>query len=378
VKNDIVLGAVDGGTVLGFLTALGTVAVLAEEGRDVTLRWLPGSRRAVLRAGGITDGRALAHLLCHMTHRDPPGVSPAEKMATTALLDRARALKLALAPGARRAKLEVAAPELLAEIEGLEEPEALGRIARAHARAAALYRSARMRAVPDPAVSLGRTLDCSAEEYGVFCRDAAEQVKGTGAKERRLADFAAAYGSMAGGEFGATPLCLVQGSGHQNFLETPGKLMTLVEPEDFEVALLEGTVTGKWAARERMSLRYEPWADRRHARMSEAPSSVPSLSLWAANLLAWNAVRMFPCLPGERRVRALGWREVEGRWRWRWPLWEPAVGADVIRSVLGLPGLWDGRGIRELGVTAVFETERYVVGEPPLCKTNLAVPKCVA
>jgi hypothetical protein len=375
--------------VLGFLAALGVLRVLADAGRSPTLRWVGARRQASVAGTGVEDAKSLAAWLHGRLWRKPVEIERVEAKRLEALCKRKWAFVKALDPTERRAKLAEHDPGLLAEIEGLSEPEAVERVAMASRRASSEYRAARLRVIVDPVVSLGERLECEVEEFASHCRDAlAAAVKAVedggreGLEEGRCwVDFCAAFGGPDGEGFVDTPLSLCRGAGNQNYLDIVNKLLCEVEIGDFEVALMEdGFEHGKWESRFGDTMRWEPNADRRHARSARAPGGIPKPSLWAANLLAFHGTRMIPCLPGGEP--ALGWRDVkrdrEVRTLWRWPLWEDAIGIDEVRSLLGHPRLWrDTDDLAAAGVSSVWETERIMLGKPPACPRIMGVPRPV-
>src|SRR5258706_15289188 len=82
---------------------------------------------------------------------------------------------------------------------------------------------------------------------------------------------------------------------------------------------------------------WAPIDTRRYALMDRDPtaSDNKSTTVWMANLLAYRALSLFPCAPGNRGLLAAGWTENRELGCFTWPLWEPRLRADTIRSLLG-------------------------------------------
>ncbi|HXG33313.1 MAG TPA: hypothetical protein VNJ11_08105 [Bryobacteraceae bacterium] len=235
----------------------------------------------------------------------------------------------------------------------------------------------------DPSVELGEDLNKPNAEFLAHIDRAAHQAS---ARDRRWADLVAAYGVADAAEpeerMSATPWALVSGSGHQHFLGSVAQLMTRCGAHHFERALF-----GPWLAEDKkFSLRLDLAEDRRYALMDRDPSADTPLTIWGANRLAFEALRLFPAMPVRGGIAVRAWRGGESsrgeNWRVRWPLWTPPAGAPVIGSLLSLPELWrdepESRSrLRTLGVHVVYESRRIKVGEGSNVKYNLTPPLAV-
>jgi hypothetical protein len=176
-------------------------------------------------------------------------------------------------------------------------------------------------------------------------------------------------------QIAVTPLRMVNGSGHQDYLpiireiaKNTGKThvaATLMEPWRF-------TDAGR-----NRSLRWDPSDKREYALRWDDPSTDPARVQLAANRLAIEAIPLFPIHPRATRAATVGFHLVkQGRrttTRFRWPIWQVNGGAstqgltlDAIRSLLELPQLAspsDHRAeLRQLGVQCVYESERLQDG----------------
>lgn len=233
---------------------------------------------------------------------------------------------------------------------------------------------------PDPVVSLGANLNVSDAEFRAFCADAATQ---SAARNRTSADFCAGFGAESGrndeSRMEATPLALIHGTGHQDFLGSAQELMVQCTADRVRRALLES-----WSFEdEKYSLRWDPFEDRRYALMAQdptAPGNKPR-TVWAANRLGFEALPLFPCVVSEAGTETLCVRKENGRTFWHWPLWRPFLTLDTVRSLLTLSELTHADAIavgrlRARGVTAVYRTERIAVGSGTQKYLNLtpAVP----
>ena len=225
--------------------------------------------------------------------------------------------------------------------------------------------------VPSPELRLGKTISITASEY----RDAAQNTLSNshGPAERRESDFLAAFASESvtdGGQVATTPFCFVTGSGHQYFLETVAKLMLQVDAAKIEKSLFYPWVFED----ERLSLRWAPVEDRRYALMWGDPSGQEARSNWAANLLAYNSLRLLPVVDVGGRLAATAFSTFAGRKFFSWPIWEGLLHCDGVRSLLSLRAIQSPRPDRaqlgQMGVLEVFRCERLQVGTPPLVKLN--------
>src|SRR5262249_11318011 len=94
-----------------------------------------------------------------------------------------------------------------------------------------------------------------------------------------------------------------------------------------------------------------------------------------ANLLAAMALPLFPAVPTRWRLRTTGFKTDHDPPGFTWPIWEPFVGAGVLRSLLALEELASQRPDRTLlgrvGLVEVFRSNKIEGGRPPLSKLNL-------
>jgi hypothetical protein len=225
-------------------------------------------------------------------------------------------------------------------------------------------------------LSLGKTLSITPLEY----RRIAEDVVNSSIchNNRRLADFLAAFVAesvMDGDKAKATPFCFVTGSGHQYFLETIGKLMEIVDASRIERCLFY-----PWTYDDKQfSLRWAPVEDRRYALMWTDPGDTkrnPSKTNWAANLLAYNGIRLLPVADMGGKLVATGFSEFNGQDFFSWPIWQGFIDVNSVRSLLSLATLRelspDRKQLNKRGIIEVFRCRRLRVGTPPLVKFNFS------
>lgn len=180
---------------------------------------------------------------------------------------------------------------------------------------------------------------------------------------RTWADLVLAYGAELYPTEGAktmiqdTAFRTMSGAGHQHLLGTIQELFGLVGRAHLEKSLLS-----PWTYQdERLSLRFDALDDRRYALRAGNPSSDPTRTEWAANLLAFFGLSCFPTALQGRTLETTGF---QGR-RFRFPVWESPLSLRVIRSLLAHPALWslEDSSLRGLGVTRVYEVERLSLGK---------------
>jgi hypothetical protein len=360
---------VDGANPLGFLAAVGVVRLLSEkkgerDAPDVRLSWSE-SRRPVVLAQDVEDDAALVGLIADLATRATPGQADVEaekrsqsvwRAARKAADDKAKEIKKRRLPrDQRKAAFDIEHAPLADEVR----------------KRRAEWRVSRANAAPDVAVSMGLDLNVTSEEFSGHCYDALDASTST---SRRWVDFCASFGAEnARNRIDATPFSLISGSGQQWFLDTAGKLMVACSVEHFRKALL-----GSWVAEDDLySFRWDPDDDRRYALLADDPTASGNKpkTIWGANRLAFEALRLFPCMRARTGPATVGWRHNGGADVWRWPLWACNLSPAVISSILASRDIWrddpeSRRRLRARGVFAVFQTRRIAVGRAPNQKLN--------
>lgn len=211
-----------------------------------------------------------------------------------------------------------------------------------------------------------RWADDTTVEPSVFRGFAKEAAENSSRKDRRCADFAAAFASEVltapGGHVQDTALRTMSGAGHQHFIEFMRQLVGVTQEDNLRSALLI-----PWAyADPGPSLRWDPADDRRYARRRRNPSTEKIRTVRGANRLAIEALPLMATAPRQSGLETTGFL---GR-IWSWPIWERPADVHVVRSLLAHPALRGGAQgnpdageLRELGIGEVFRSERITVGK---------------
>ncbi len=129
------------------------------------------------------------------------------------------------------------------------------------------------------------------------------------------------------------------------------------------------TLFERWDYRDdNFGLRWDPIENRSHALQWGDPTKSSKGTMNVANSLAFEALRLLPCVPGETQVQTTGFQEVERRRRFVWPIWVHNLDADSVRSLLSLRDLHDiplkrasldARGIQEVYGAWVVHPNQY-------------------
>ncbi len=96
--------------------------------------------------------------------------------------------------------------------------------------------------------------------------------------------------------------------------------------------------------------------------------SKPAVTERGANRLAVEALPLFPVQPTASGLGTVSLTERPGEGVFfTWPIWEPAIGLDPVRSLLALKELQgnppDRRTLRLRGVAEVFRCRRITIGK---------------
>jgi hypothetical protein len=373
---EFLLAGPRGDDALGFLTAAGALLTLDDAGYGPRLAWR-GFRPVLVLNGNpaagtppapstppalpVTDPETLVAAL-HAHLKRSPGARAAETETAGKRMERAKT-----ALNHKREEIRKRAGDRQARSRALQEEA--GPLESELARATGLFKELLLRNAPDPSVTLGKNL--TETNAALFEHSRAASAAATLA-DRRWADLAAAYGVADPGardeRMLATPWALISGGSQQNFLSTVQSLMVECELSHIKQALF-----GSWEPMDlRHSLRLDAREDRRYALMARDPTASgnePRTS-WGANRLAFEALRLFPCMPTRGGMAVQAWRARATTWQddchARWPLWSAAATVDVVRSLMTLEDIWCDdlaarRRLIELGVAAVMETRRISV-----------------
>ena len=366
-EKALLLTGLNGANPLGFLTALGVLAIIHKKAcPEVRVGWERGPVWRPVITGVLPEKDAFCEAIAAALRGNPVSAEAEAKRKTAQEnFNRARTAETnkrrEISRRGLRGKERSAAIE--AEIEPLE------REVRTIRRA---WLAALQTAVPSRELALGKHIDCTAKEYRDF---AASFFQESDMEHREALDFLANFASDAcrlerSERVSATPFCFITGSGHQYFLDTARALMEAVTAERVRSALFEA-----WTyADETLSMRWDPAEDRRYALLDRDPTASGNKprTVWMANLLAYRALSLFPSAPTPWGLRTTGWSRSGDAFTW--PLWSPPAAAGTIRSLMLLDELGEPvpnrRGLRARGIVAVYRAQRIKVGSAPTFKIN--------
>jgi CRISPR-associated endonuclease/helicase Cas3 len=135
-------------------------------------------------------------------------------------------------------------------------------------------------------------------------------------------------------------------------------------------------------ALDNQSLHWEPSEDRRHAYQWHMPNGDPTRrhrgGMLGANRLGLEAWPLFPSFPAGDRVTTRGFKGNHASDTfWIWPLWNFPATTPVIESLLAMKSLHEANRVpgelRQLGIAAVFQLQRILVGKTPNFTTSVAL-----
>ncbi|MCE7872576.1 hypothetical protein DYH09_19645 [bacterium CPR1] len=365
--SELVLDGLDGTNPLGFLAALGTLAVVRDT--EARLGW---QRSAATWHPVLYDHPAAApQALCEVLSQALKG-RVVDERADEARRDRQKEFEVA-----RKAVADQIKEIKSRGLRGKERREAFDKevapLERSREAKRGAWLAALKEAAPRPELALGQKIDCEAQEFRGYAEGF---LADSGPGNRETLDLLAAFGSDAclmdkSERIRATPFCFITGSGHQYFLDTVLQLLRVVTPERVHAALFE-----PWAYRdEKLSMRWDPIEDRRYALMDRDPtaSDNKSRTVWMANLLAYRGLCLLPSAPGRKGLSTTGWSQGSC---FTWPIWDGRLGPDCVRSLLQLKELLEPdlhrANLQARGIAATFRSRRIQVGNPPLHKLNFS------
>ena len=226
--------------------------------------------------------------------------------------------------------------------------------------------------------SLGGNIKVAPKDFESFVEKAQSVAH---PNDRRVADFAAAFGSEScieekEGTIDYTDFCFITGSGHQDFLGTMDKLA-----EKVTVAHLVDALFGAWRKEERLSMRWDPSDAAEYALRWEDPGPKGAWAVWGANRLACEALPLLPSIPTDRGLRTTGFERRARQDEWTWPIWTSPAGVDTARSLLALEGLQtqtpNREELRTMGIDDIYRSQRVRVGQGANFKVSFRQSKAV-
>lgn len=211
---------------------------------------------------------------------------------------------------------------------------------------------------------LGDDLTVPPEVFASLMEGASE----SSVTERRLADFAAAFGCEVISDpkrnrIEFTDLCFITGSGHQHFLGSAYALAESCTTEHLFEALF-----GPWRrANKSNSFRWDPEDAREYALLYNNPGPEGVRAVWGANRLAFEGLPLLPAIPTRRGLHTTGFLRRERAEEFTWPIWTHAATVDTVRSLLSLGEIQssvpDRRSLAARGIAEVFRTQRVRIGQ---------------
>jgi hypothetical protein len=184
--------------------------------------------------------------------------------------------------------------------------------------------------------------------------------------DRRLADLAAGFGSEVvvdrDGLLTPTRFSKQNGNSGKNMLLDVSKLMSSVSRSQLAHALFE-----PWSySDEGRSLGWDPRDVRPYALQATDPAA-GSRTVHGANVLAYEALGLFPAVPRGRGLVTTGTETVAGAECFSWPVWDHPLVSSVVRSALALSELHEPRPdrtyLRARGIAAVYRCVHYTDGK---------------
>jgi hypothetical protein len=351
------LPALDGANPLGFLAALGTLSVLSETDPTLKLGWHARARWVPFLASTrpFEESDVLQRL-----------ATPLRGQAVDPMAERKRELSQRRLNGAKRQmeeakkalkSLNLRGNHLKTERERMVEPLRIRFEKRRQ-----IVRGRRNVSVPSPELAIGKKVDLSADEF----RSTADSFfQGGESGTSAIAMLAALATESCNSErCPRTRFDFIDSSGQLAFLEAVLHLMGHSTPERLKAALFES-----WKrADEKYSLRFDPVEDRRYALLDRDPTAGnnKSTSEWMANLLAYRALSLFPCVISQRGTATTGWAEFDETWCFTWPIWESSLSVETIRSLLTHQELAASKpadSVRRIGVAAAYRTRKVANGD---------------
>lgn len=202
--------------------------------------------------------------------------------------------------------------------------------------------------------------------------------------DRCHVDFLSAFGSESvtekTGNIADTAMRTMSGAGHQHFLGTIRQLV-----KDTKMHHIHKAMFSQWMyddPAEKHCMRWDPFDDVRYALQWRNPSGDPGRkvrgSMWGANRLAIEALPLFPTAPKGRGLETTGFTQQKGHGiALTWPIWEPPVTIETVRSILAIEQLQHLRPDREMlkrkGIVEIFKCQRLTQGK--FRNFSQAVPK---
>jgi hypothetical protein len=215
---------------------------------------------------------------------------------------------------------------------------------------------------------IGKNLTVTGDTFKEFAKGALEAATRSDQPDRRMADFAAAFGCETCinkkdlDRIEYTDLCFITGSGHQDFLGTISALAAKVTKEHLNDALF-----GKWRPEKGLSMRWDPSDAAEYALRWDDPGPKGAWAVWGANRLAAEALPYFPVMPCAGGLRTTGFTYRDKRHEFTWPIWVRSATFGAIRSLLSLAELRnltpERHALQLMGIEVTYRAQRVRVGQ---------------
>ncbi len=228
---------------------------------------------------------------------------------------------------------------------------------------------------------LGKNITVSPAEFRQFAASARDIAS---LSDRRLADFAAAFGCEdcidgKNDRIRYTQFCFITGSGHQDFLGTIAALKAEVTADHLSEALFDG-----WRSNNKgLAFRWEPGDAREYALRWKDPSKEGAWSTWGANRLAFEALPLFPAQPCPQGLTTTGFpsRRRKRKEEFTWPIWAHGLGCDEVKSLVALSELQqesvDRSQLEARGIIEIFRATRVQIGQGANFKVSFRPARAV-
>ncbi len=221
--------------------------------------------------------------------------------------------------------------------------------------------------------AIGDNLTLSPSDFASLATSQLNQANANQQDTKTALSFLAAFGTDAlaqshskdRSQMQDTALRTMSGAGHQHFIKFMREIIA-----NTDASQLHATLFQPWMYEDEgrgMNLRWDPIDDRRYAMRWKNPSSDASSSMRGANRLAIEAMPLFPTAPMANKLETTGFRVYKGAF-WSWPIWDCRLELPVIQSLLNRPFLSrqntaTSSELKELGISAVFRSQRITVGK---------------
>ena len=357
--SEIALDGLRADNPLAFMAALGALVTIDRRFRAdgaVTMRWRPsrGTWRPCLGVPGEISAEDLTRLLFEQLHR-PTATSKAEERCASAK-EALKAAKERLKTDAKATKARKGTDAWLRLKECILDPAELELVA----AQAALAQAQEAGGSADRTTALGDSLNkVTLADFALFLRKAAESAR---PDNRRDCDLAAGFGCELlpneDGNLKPSRFSKQNGNSGKSMLRDMAILMLGTTEAQLGEALF-----GPWKYADKgRSLGWDPAEVRPYAYQASDPANDPA-TVHGANLLAYEALSLFPTAPQESDLDTTGTQRIARRLYFSWPVWTPAVTLGVVRSLLALPEIHrpgPSRGqLEPMGVTEVFRSEHF-------------------